>query len=619
MNHFTLKQFKINSHNRPNRCEVFDSSALNYRDDLAMLLSALIFDENKMAKNFIFLAIACIFMLLPLMSGTAYAHGIGGETLPVMLGDKNATLFVGLQPSIYDPSNRVADLTVRLTDTRTSDAIHDVVVEIDLMDGKREIIKDTFSDDLGNIIIRITSTDDGDITIRGDKDDGYWKKQESSPITVSGPVFTSGGLYKFKIKILSWDGMSEYIVTKPTAEGAISLAEKTRYDVKDTNENSHKIAITSYYDDIVSFSFQPDSRTIAFVMPFEWTETNILQTTVVHEEIHISKDFGEMLVTKYDATVNGIPVPEDDVTIDDYSEDSRIVHLVLNQKELLSLLGKTEDNAKMSFIVTPSSTEQLPLKAFTHNANFEVGLSWEPVQIQTEKNTRFYVDISRYYAPKDRETVSYDFVITQNGKEVLRESTTGITNAPAKTNHVDFKFTSQDAGPVIIAIENIDGSLLSSTDFVVVVKPKEDQDAKFPIVAQSMTEQKSKGKYNVGITWIPKTLDVGNAKFIVNIYDKDTGNQIPKSKYDLVILKQGDEIYRKSAIAEIGGGFETVNFSDNNTGHLVLRIENIDQSSESVEIPIMVAPEFPMGSLLGLASVFSAVLGLVYLKKSTMF
>lgn len=593
----------------------FRSSALNYHHDLVMLLGALIFDENKMISGSILFAIACVSMILPIMPTAAYAHGIGGETLPVVLGDKNATLFVGLQPSIYDPSNRVADLTVRLTDTNTSDAIHGLVAEIDLMDGKREILKDTFSDDLGNIIIRINSTDDGDITIRGNKEDGAWAKRESSPVTISGPVFTSGGLYKFKIKILSWEGMDESILTKPSVEGAISLAEKTSYNVEDTNENSHKIAITSYYDDIASFSFQPESRTIAFVMPFEWTGENILQTTVVHEEIHISKDFGEMLVTKYDATVNGIPVPEEDVTIDDYSEDSRIVHLVLNQKELLSLLGKTEDKAKISFIVTPSSTERLPLKAFTHNANFEVGLSWEPVQIQTEKSTRFYVDLSRYYAPKDQEAVSYDFVITQNGKEVLRESTTGITNAPPKTNYVDFKFDSQDTGPTIIAIENIDGSSLSSTDFVVVVKPKEEQNAKFPIIAQSMTEEKGQGKYNVGITWIPKTLDVGSAKFIVNIYDKETGNQIPKSKYDLVILKQGDEIYRKPAIAEIGGGFETVNFSDNNTGNLVLRIENIDQSSESVDIPITVAPEFPMGSLLGFASVFSAVFGLVYLKK----
>ena len=144
-----------------------------------------------------------------------------------------------------------------------------------------------------------------------------------------------------------------------------------------------------------------------------------------------------MLVTKYDATVNGIPIPESFVTIDDYSTDSRIVHLVLNQKELSSMMDLVQDKSKMTFTMTPSKEEKFPLESYTHNAIFQVGLSWDPAPIQPSKNTRFYVDISRYFAPRVQEDATFDFVISQHGKELHRKSVTGMIGVDPKTNYYD--------------------------------------------------------------------------------------------------------------------------------------------------------------------------------------
>lgn len=124
-------------------------------------------------------------------------------------------------------------------------------------------------------------------------------------------------------------------------------------------------------------------------MPYEWTEKNIAQTNVVHEEIHIPKTFPELLVTKYDVSVNGIKISDSSVTVDDYTSDSRVVHLVLYQKQISSMANSISDKSKMAFTITPSKDEKFPITAFTRNAIFEVGLSWEPAPIESGKKLVF--------------------------------------------------------------------------------------------------------------------------------------------------------------------------------------------------------------------------------------
>ena len=41
-------------------------------------------------------------------------------------------------------------------------------------------------------------------------------------------------------------------------------------------------------------------------MPFEWSHTNINQTSVVHEELVIPKNFGDLLVSGFTMYINGV-------------------------------------------------------------------------------------------------------------------------------------------------------------------------------------------------------------------------------------------------------------------------------------------------------------------------
>jgi hypothetical protein len=560
--------------------------------------------------------IVAIFALILAVSITAptFGHGIGGETLPVSLGNRNATLFVSVQPSVFDPTNNESYLSFRLSDAKTEAVIEHVTYLIELSRNGKQIFRETFHDDQGNLNIRVLSSDSENIKIDGDREpttDG-WTRKLFSPLSMEGPIFTTGGLYKFRTEILTVGSDDNTLGQKPIVDGAISIAEKTTHQVTSEDGKNYEIGVTSYYDAISNFGFDSKNRTISFEMPFDWNEQNVKQTTVVHQEVHIPKSYAEMLVTKYDGFVNGIPLAESAVTIDDYSENSRIIHLVLNQQDLDSFAKKTQDKSRMIFNAIPSKTENLPLKAFTHNAVFQIGLSWEPIPIQSQSKTRFYIDFSKYYAPKTQENITYDFVVRQDDVEIFRKPMTGATNAPPRTNYVDFEFSEQNIGTAIVSIENVEGVELSSADFVVVVKPKSEPKQNFPIRIPSMIKDDTgntiPGKYNVDLTWIPNTLGVGDAEFIITIYDKETGLPIPQAEYDFVLLKNDNEVYRKSGFAQAGGSFENIKITEEHVGTLMLKLENIDSSNEFIEIPIAVTPEFPFGSILVMVVLFSFII-----------
>lgn len=546
----------------------------------------------------------------------AFGHGVGGETLPpVEIGGKNATLSLFVNPPTFDKNTQDYEILLKLYETNTQAIIPHVTYLVEVSHDGKQILSERFHDDSSNLSIKVAPKNTDSIKISGNNlGELGWIPGLFSPLKIEGPLFLSGGLYKFHIEVLTINDDSNKLSSPTKFDAAISLAETTEYRIK-YESNDYTIGIMTYYDKIDNFTFDDKSRTVSFSMPYDWSQTNIAQTNVVHQEIHIPKTFAELLVTKYDATVNGIPIPESAVTIDDYTTDSRIVHLVLYQKEILNMVNSVSDKSKMTFTVTPSSQEKFPLSAYTHNAIFQVGLSWEPTPIVAGQSARFFVDISRYFAPRVQEDAKFDFVISQHGQELYRKSVTGIIGAEPKTNYYDYTFSDKNLGPVIVSIEKINGEDLSSVDYVVVVKPQENKKT-FPIRVQSTTQDGSAGKYFVDLTWIPESLQPGEAEFIFTIYDKNL-QPVPQAEYDFVILQDGNQLYKKSGIAQAGGGFEDLTFFENQKGSATMRLENIDGSGEMVELPISVTPEFPLGWILAFGLVFFIAIVIPKLDKKT--
>lgn len=559
--------------------------------------------------NLRLIILVCFLIFIIPFVQTVFGHGFGGETLPpITVGDRNATIYLAIQPDVFDPNTKEESIQVRFFDADTNGVIEHVTYLIELSKGDQRIFKYMFHDDYGSLFLKIKPTNSDKITIQGKNEPvlgGWMRVDDYNPVTLEGPIFTSGGLYNFNIEILTVDSDTKVLEERPTYKGAISVAERTSHDVTGANGNQYDVITTSYYDQLQNFDYNPQERLIHFSMPFDWSEQNIKQVFVLHEELHVPKDMPDLLATKYDVTINGVLIPEKAVIIDDYSEDNRTVHLILRSEDILAIREnaiKTSQD-KMEFTFKPSATQKPVLSAGTPGLLYDVTLSWNPDVIESQQSTRFYIDIGENFIPsKEVYPTTFDFVLTQDDKEIFRKKLVAQVNAEPKTNFIDYTFTSSQEGPIKVNIENIGDKFLSSVSFVTVVEPKQKLDT-FPITLTSMllddSGNKIEGNYNVDLTWFsnPLTIDE-SSEFVITIYDKNTGTQVFQSEYDFILLQNNEEIYRKSGVASAGGSFENFVFKKDNLGGVTLRIENIDKSSEFVEIPLVVTPEFPLTALL---------------------
>jgi predicted secreted protein with PEFG-CTERM motif len=229
----------------------------------------------------------------------------------------------------------------------------------------------------------------------------------------------------------------------------------------------------SYFDTLSSFYYNPEEKIVTFEMPFDWSEKTISHIPFVHEEVHFQKDFTEFTYPSYVGKVNGIELFKSSVTIDDYTEESeRIVHFVLLQDHLRFLKNELKKSGeefpdKMTFTLSTSDETQFPMIAMTRNEQFQVDLSWDPLNVEPGKPTKFIFTIRDGATGAPLRQSSYDFVIIQGGQEIHRAS----GNAQVGGFFEDYTFSEGQTGPTIIRFENIRDSG-NSTEFGLVVVPE---------------------------------------------------------------------------------------------------------------------------------------------------
>jgi hypothetical protein len=551
-----------------------------------------------------YFVILIFFVLSFVPTQNAFGHGIGAETLPpVTVGGRNASIELSISPPVFDPTNPEQRIVVRFFDADTDAVIEHVTYIIELAKDKERIFRYMFHDEIGNLILKINSTDSKEITIHGSQNNllGGWMSDGINPVTLEGPIFSSGGLYEFNIDILTLDKDSKILDERVTFTGGISVADKTSYNVIGHDKKQYGLGITSWYDKINDFDYDTENSNVSFTMPFDWSQKNIEQITTVHEELQISKSFPDLLVTKYDVSVNGVPLSENSIVTDDFSDDNRTVHMVLTKQELLSIrdVASKVSDSKMLFSITPSQNVVLPLSHVT-NLQYQVDLWWDPTTIESNMETKFFTDITELYvASKQVKPTNYDFVLKQNGTEFFRQTVNGQLNTSPKSNLQKYVFSDKEIGPILVSIENIGGNSLASTNFMVVVNPEKIEKQEFPIRQPSSKSDGSEGNYLVDITWFSSPLQIyEQSEFILTIYDKETLLPVYDAKYDFVLVTDSQEIFRKSGLASAGGSFENYRFAEKDLGSATLRIENINNSGEFVELPINVTPEFPLGVIL---------------------
>jgi len=411
------------------------------------------------------------FLLFPVSS--VYGHGLGIDTIhSVDVQGKKISISVELPVSFEQTGEK--QITITATEDETKENAKNVTFLIGLFHENKMIFRNYFFTSDGVLPIKVNPTQEGEITIHGEQDSllGAWHGTESNPIMISGPIFNSGGLYNFEIEVRTIDEPTNIIENSGVYNANLSIADSTEFLQKDAENQDVQFKIKSYFDNISNFEYDPVAQQVTFEMPFDWSEKQMSHIPVVHEEVHFPKNFAEFLSPSYTGKANGIDLFKASVTIDDYTEDDeRIVHFVLLQDHLRFIKNQLQKSEPLpdtiTFTLSRSETIGFPLTAFTKSEDFQVNLSWDPIEIVPGQNTNFIFTIRDGKTGEPLRNSDYTFVIIQNGKEIHR--TTGTAQVGGEFER--YEFAEDQTGPTIIRFDNIRNTG-QETDFGIVVAPE---------------------------------------------------------------------------------------------------------------------------------------------------
>ena len=396
----------------------------------------------------------------------SYGHGLGYEIMPPeMLGSKLVSLEIS---SDTWPDENTKEISFALFETDTGVAVKDVTYFIMLTKQNEVLFDITGQRDDGAFILKLHTTDSDQILIE-EEGAGFFGSLTggSEIVNVKGNAFSSGGLYNFKVIITTGDDYSNILSPPLDYDVGISFLYKTSHNINDINFGLQQLDVITYYELINDdFYYDPNKTMINYSMPFDWSDKNIEQISVVHQELIIPKTFGDLMVKSFSANVNGLPVQDNTLTVDDFSAENRVIHLVLNQNDILELSKKIRDFPnKISFSIMPSA-DNLPLTTMTENAQFKLNLSWLPQNIESGSKTTFFFDVLDAFLIDRQVSVGYDLFIFHDDEEIFR--TSGVSNDSGH-NVIEFDIPDDVTGIMRLKFENLNGSDLADASFPVVV------------------------------------------------------------------------------------------------------------------------------------------------------
>ena len=418
----------------------------------------------KIGWVFCFGLIACMLSFSSIAE--SYGHGLGYEIMPPeMLGSKLVSLEIS---SDTWPDEYTKEITFSLFETDTGVAVKNVTYFVMLTKQNEVLFDITSQRDDGVFVLKLHTTEDVQITVDEEEPNFFGSLVGGSKIVdVKGNAFGSGGLYDFKVIITTGDEYSNVLSSPLDYDVGISFLDKTSHSINDINFGQQKLNVITYYELINDdFTYDQNKKMISYSMPFDWSEKNILVTSVMHQEIIIPKTFGDLMVKSFSVNVNGLQVPDGVITIDDFSAKNRVMHLVLNQNDILELAKKMDGFPnKMYFSVMPSA-DNLPLTTMTENAQFKLNLSWEPQSIKSGSTTTFYYKILDAFYIDRQVSVSHDLSMFHDGEEIGQVS--GVS-ADMGFSVIEFDVPDYVSGVMTLQFENLNGSDLANAILPVVV------------------------------------------------------------------------------------------------------------------------------------------------------
>jgi len=125
----------------------------------------------------------------------------------------------------------------------------------------------------------------------------------------------------------------------------------------------------------------------------------------------------------------------------------------------------------------------------------------------------------------------------------------------------------------------------------------------------------SSGSITATLSWSPTTIEPGNpTTFSFTFTDALRNKPLRDVSYEFMLVKDGQELTKRQGQTVGGTTSEQFSFSESQAGSVTLRLENLNNTGESVSFDIQVVPEFPLSALIIMAGLVATVLGLTKFK-----
>ena len=413
------------------------------------------------------ISFSVVFLALALVCNipSSFGHGLGTETMPpVMIDGTEATLEVASTTSL---DTGIRQITISLFKTESGGMINDVSFEVELIKNEMILFKNNFERDDGILIMNLVPSEDSEVQIFNQETFASFFGLASDQFNLQGKVFEDGGLYKFNVKILTINSYDNVLSEPVKYDLGISIPETTYYEINDRNFGAQELSVITYFDQISEFSYDQETRQIEFSFPFQWDQKTIGQTSVIHEEVQIPKSFGDLLVSKFDVTLNEIDLPESAINIDDFTGGKRIVHVVVSQNELQEIFSSNQFNADNIVLKFQPNENSIPLSGVTENGQFKINLWWEN-EMRSNSDAKLGYDILDTFLMDSPISVPYELKLFYNEKELLKK--TGIsTGSKTQSDGFEFFIPSDVSGILVAKFENLDGNKLAHLEFPILV------------------------------------------------------------------------------------------------------------------------------------------------------
>jgi len=308
------------------------------------------------------LFILIVVVIFPLTSASlctkqpAFGDGLTQEQLTASLGNRKADLLIKMIPAVVTTETlqkgQKPTVEFRLFDSNSNESFTHVTYYIVLeKDGKR-LLADIFHDHNGDLKIQMNPGNTSKIAISGGEQDpllGTWIGTQTNPVIASGPIFLSGGLYHFIVRIETVD--SDYTLLpdnqEPIYDSWLSIGNTENKQI-DIDGKQIPIKVISYYDKLKNLEFNNKNMQMKFDMPFNWNLSRLNKANIfVHEEINVPKPNAFTTKGSYAGTANGIDISKS-IILDNSNPDKDVIHVMLPKSTIIHIADQVSKSGQAS-------------------------------------------------------------------------------------------------------------------------------------------------------------------------------------------------------------------------------------------------------------------------------